>query len=357
MKTISSAFLSMIQTNEFLVQANLYQFTLPSGSVFYWTDAQQNIIYNGNTYLAANLDSQPGFQRGQLKTSIGLNADSLDIDVLYDTNTRINNMTPAAFALAGGFDNALVTVSKLLSVPGSAVSQPLLDQSGADLYDQSGIALLDQGAAGGWISVAAGTVNLFTGIVAEVQADSGVVKLTVNSLLRLLNTAFPRNYFLPQCNHALFDAGCTLLASNFAVAGTVAGVSNTLTYFGSGLTNAAGYFALGYVVWLTGANAGLRSFVKSYDGAGNFTLPYPLDSIPAVGDTFTAYPGCDKLQATCTAKFNNLANFRGFPYVPTPETLELGPGASPQRIGGLGGAGGSHLGVGPGGTNIKFASQ
>lgn len=323
MKTVSAAFLTMLQTSETLVMANLYQFTLPSGSNFYWTDAQQNITYNGNTYLAAYLDSQPGFQRGQLKTSIGLNADSLDIDLLYDSSTRINNMTPAAFALAGGFDNATVTVSKAL--------------------------------APDWTNpVVNGVVNLFTGIVAEVQADSGLVKLTVNSMLRLLNTAFPRNYFLPQCNHALFDAGCTLLASNFAVAGTVAGASNTLTYFGSGLTNAANWFALGYVVWLTGANAGLKSFVKSYDGSGNFTLAYPLEAIPAVGDTFTAYPGCDKLQATCTTKFNNLANFRGFPYVPTPETLELGPGSSPQRIGGLGGAGSSSLGSGPGGQMIKF---
>ncbi len=323
MKTVSPAFLTMIQTSEFLVQANLYQFTLPSGSNFYWTDAQQNIVYNGNTYLAAYLDNQPGLARGQLKTSIGLNADSLEIDVSYDTNTRINNMTPAAFALAGGFDNAVVTVSKALAPDWT---NPVIN----------------------------GAVNLFTGIVAEVQADSGVVKLTVNSMLRLLNTAFPRNYFLPQCNHALFDAGCTLLASNFAVNGTVSGTSNTLTYFGSGLTNAANWFALGYVVWNTGANAGLKSFVKSYDGSGNFTLPYPLAAVPAPGDTFTAYPGCDKLQATCTTKFNNLQNFRGFPYVPTPETLELGPGSSPQRIGGLGGAGNSQLHVGPGGQFIKF---
>ena len=324
MKTVSAAFLTMIQTSEFLVQANLYQFTLGTGSVFYWTDAQQNITYNGNTYLAAFLDSQPGFQRGQLKTSIGLNSDSFDIDVSYDTNTRINNMTPAAFALAGGFDNAQVIVSKALAPDWS---NPVVN----------------------------GVVNLFTGIVADVQADAGVVKLTVNSMLRLLNTAFPRNYFLPQCNHALFDTGCALLASNFAVAGTVSGASNTLTYFGSGVTNPINYFALGYVVWLTGANAGLRSFVKSYDGSGNFTLPYPLDAIPSDGDTFTAYPGCDKLQSTCTTPFNNLAHFRGFPYVPTPETIALGPGSNPPaRIGGGLGAGLTGLPRGPGGTFPKF---
>jgi hypothetical protein len=41
--------------------------------------------------------------------------------------------------------------------------------------------------------------------------------------------------------------------------------------------------------------------------------------MPNTGDTFTAYPGCDKTQNTCTSKFNNLVNFGGFPYVPVPE--------------------------------------
>ena len=326
MKTVSTAFLTMLQTSETLVMANLYQFTLPSGSNFYWTDAQQNITYNGNTYLAAYLDGAPGFQRGSTKTSIGLNSDDLQIDVLYDAATRINGMTPAAFAVAGGFDNARVIVSKALAPDWS---NPVVN----------------------------GVVNLFTGIVGEVQADSGMVKLTVNSMLRLLNTAFPVNYFLPQCNHALFDAGCTLLASNFAVNGTVA-AGGTATSFTSGATQADGYFALGYVVWLTGANAGLKSFVKSYANAsGTFTLAYPITP-PSVGDTFTAYPGCDKLQATCSTKFNNLPHFRGFPYVPTPETLTGGPGSSPPaRIGGLGGAGNGQIPSGPGGNMTRFSNR
>ncbi len=326
MKTISTAFLTMLQTSETLVEADLYQFTLPSGSVFYWTSAQQSITYNGNTYLAAYLDSQPGFRRGATKTTVGLNADDLEIDIEYDASTRINNMTPAAFALAGGFDNAKVVVSKALAPDWS---NPVVN----------------------------GVVNLFTGIVGEVQADSGMVKLTVNSMLRMLNTAFPRNYFLPQCNHALFDAGCTLSASAYAFNGTVS-ATGTATSFDTNATAADGYYALGSVLWLTGANAGLKSFVKSYANAsGAFTLAYPI-SPPASGDTFTAYPGCDKTQATCTSKFANLAHFRGFPFVPTPETLELGQaGGPPARVGGGGGAGNSGVGVGPGGQSGRFLNR
>lgn len=325
MKTVSTAFLTMIQQSQYLVQANLYQFTLPSGSNFYWTDAQQDITYNGNTYLAAYLDNQPGFERGATRTTIGLNTDDLEIDILYDTNTRINGMTPAAFALAGGFDNAQVVVSKALAPDWS---NPVVN----------------------------GVVNLFQGIIGEVQADSGKVKLTVNSTLRLLNTAFPRNYFLTHCNNALFDASCTLLASNFAVNGSVSS-AGTATVFDTNLTQADNYFALGYIVWTSGANNGLKCFVKSYAHAsGQITLAYPI-SPPAAGDTFTAYPGCDKTQATCSGTFNNPQHFRGYPYVPTPETLEAGPGSSPPaRIGGAGGAGVGTIPRGPGGTSIKFSA-
>jgi uncharacterized phage protein (TIGR02218 family) len=36
----------------------------------------------------------------------------------------------------------------------------------------------------------------------------------------------------------------------------------------------------------------------------------------AAGDQLQLVAGCDKQFATCTAKFNNAANFRGFPHMP-----------------------------------------
>jgi len=58
----------------------------------------------------------------------------------------------------------------------------------------------------------------------------------------------------------------------------------------------------------------------SASGSGIFVLTQALPYAPAAGDTFVVYPGCDKSQRTCRLKFNNLANFGGFPYVPAPET-------------------------------------
>lgn len=322
MKTISGPFLTMLQTSQQLVKADLYTITLSSGTVFRYTSAQNSIVYSGNTYLGAYLDNVPSFVRGATKTSIGLNTDDLEIDIYYDTATLINNLTPGQFANLGGFDNAVLQVDVALAPDWS---NPVVN----------------------------GVVNLFTGLVAEVEADASIVRLKVNSRLRALNTAYPRNYVLPMCNHALFDTGCTLNKATYAVSGTVSGTP-TNTSFNTNLAQADGYFALGYVVWLTGANAGEISFVKSYlNASGNVTVLYPLSPIPSAGDTFTAYPGCDKLEATCNTKYSNLAHFRGFPFCPTPETLNLGSsGGSPEQVGG-----GGNFSSGPGGQQGNFQLQ
>ena len=36
----------------------------------------------------------------------------------------------------------------------------------------------------------------------------------------------------------------------------------------------------------------------------------------APGDAVTLVAGCDKQFATCKSKFDNVVNFRGFPYMP-----------------------------------------
>lgn len=270
----------------------------------------------------------PGFGRGPIKLAIGLQVESLEVDIFYDADTRIMGKTPGAFANAGGFDGARLKVDKFLT---------------ASLSDTTN-----------------GIVNLFTGTVADISAGSGKVALNVSSDLVYLNAAFPRNYFLPQCNNALFDAGCTLAKATLAVAGATTSSTKT-TITASALTQASGYFALGYIVITSGANAGLTRTVKSF-AAGVLTLLYPLTGACAAGDTFTAYPGCDKLQATCSVKFANLPHFRGFPYVPTPEVIELGqngnaPADNSGGGAGIGSGGGGGIGRGPGGQNGTFKQQ
>jgi hypothetical protein len=64
-------------------------------------------------------------------------------------------------------------------------------------------------------------------------------------------------------------------------------------------------------------NAGVTANVKSAIAGVSLDLSYPLLNAPSAGDAFTAYFGCDHTMGTCgSPKFNNLANFRGFPFIP-----------------------------------------
>jgi uncharacterized phage protein (TIGR02218 family) len=72
------------------------------------------------------------------------------------------------------------------------------------------------------------------------------------------------------------------------------------------------------VTFTSGGNTGISATIKLAETTG-LTLTYPLPALPAAKDTFTAYQGCDHTLATCRSKFANEANFRGFPFVPTPE--------------------------------------
>ena len=77
----------------------------------------------------------------------------------------------------------------------------------------------------------------------------------------------------------------------------------------------SGWFDFGKLTWLTGDNAGLSMEVKQYM-PGQLTLALPMPYPIQIGDVYEVHPGCDKQLATCIGKFDNVANFRGEPYVP-----------------------------------------
>ena len=57
--------------------------------------------------------------------------------------------------------------------------------------------------------------------------------------------------------------------------------------------------------------------LHSKDGSSaKIELWQRMSEAVALGDTFLIVAGCDKQFSTCQAKFDNVANFRGFPHVP-----------------------------------------
>ena len=138
---------------------------------------------------------------------------------------------------------------------------------------------------------------------------------------RALNRPVGRK-FLHVCDAVLGDARCGADLANaaFQVATTsirAAGSRSFICADAGALSK--GDFAGGTLTWSSGGNAGQTAIIRSAKAHSDGVLvevDRDLIDPPQEGDAFSAVVGCDKRKQTCAAKFDNLNNFRGFPYMP-----------------------------------------
>lgn len=292
MKNVSTALLDLLATREFYY-VTLFTITLRGGTVLRYTDGDADIIHGGNTYSCGGQDGalfNTGMERITVKWNVGLEVDTIQFNVA-PRGGMVGGITFNEAARIGIFDGAEVDV----------------EYAFMPTYGD----------------VTVGTVLAFAGKSAEVDVGRSTITFTVNSHLEILNKPMPRNLFQPGCSNTLFDGVCALVKSSYAMAGTVLGGGSKTTFTTTGLTAAAGYYTMGVVVFNSGHNTTFSRTVKLHTKSGTTSTITVLNPLPAnigAGDTFTIYPGCDKTKGTCSSKFNNLANFRGYPYIPENET-------------------------------------
>jgi uncharacterized phage protein (TIGR02218 family) len=266
-----------------LLMADAFTFTLRSGLILCYTNADVTFSYNGNTFLANSIL----IDGLKYKASVGLEVDQQQITVAALSTDTISGGAPFLQALRdGSFDGCEIERYRIFF---------------SDVIGGTAI----------------GAVTLFKGRLGTVeQIGRTSAKLTVNSDLVLLDIDMPRNIYQPTCLHTLYDSGCTLVKNAFGANGT-AGSGSTASVINWSGANAN--FQQGSITFTSGVNTGATATVGSVVVGTSLTLIYPLESNPAPGDTFTVYQGCDHTPATCQNKFSNLANFRGFPFVPPPQ--------------------------------------
>jgi len=270
------------------VVADCYTFTLRTGLILTYTNADVPITLNGYVYLANSI-LVDGLK---FKCAAGLEVDQQQITIAARLTDTVGGAPFLQALRNGAFDGCEIRRERAFLNSWSA-------------YDTAN---------------PIGSVILFKGRVGTVDSIGRTsAQVTVNSDLVLLDLRMPRNVYSPFCQHVLYDSGCGAnggpVKSAFGVAGTVGAGSNATTINWAG---AVANMVQGTITFSSGVNSGVSANIK-YAGPGvNLTLSYPLESASSTGDTFTAYWGCDHTQATCQSRFNNLANFRGFPYVPAP---------------------------------------
>jgi uncharacterized phage protein (TIGR02218 family) len=286
-ETSEGALAALLNSGAPLEMADLYTITLANGQVLRWTSADRPIRANGQEWLLG-----PGIERTRVKWSIGVSVDGMDVTLTTDEARQVvvGGMPLFAYISRGGFGRARVQLDRIFWALGAVAP------TGALLW--------------------------FSGRVAEIpEVDRYGAQIQVKSDLELLNVQVPRELYQSQCLRTVYDSECGLQTAAFQVAGQATGGSTVgRTTFPSALNQAAGFFDLGTLTWTSGPNAGVSRTVKSHVG-GLVVLLSPLPAAVVPGDMFTVVPGCDGLQSTCSGKFNNLARFKGQPYIPQAETV------------------------------------
>lgn len=290
-KTTSAPLAALLATRQFYT-AKLFTLTLVDGSVYYFCGGDADITSGGNVFSCGG-QTGPYFERSDNKAKahwkIGTDVDTLVFDVMPGTAT-IKGFPWLTAMVYGIFDGASVLYQKAY--------MPTYGNTSAGVY------------------------NMFQGRVGDVTFGRKAITFTINSYLELTNQNLPLNYYQGGCNNTLFDTSCTLSAAAFSNPGTV-GVGSSAGTILAAMAGATGYYDLGKLTFSSGQLNGMSIGVKTWvqgTSLGTFTMNRPFPAAPAIGDTFTAYAGCDKQQTTCAAKFGNIVNFRGTPYVPIPET-------------------------------------
>lgn len=279
MKEGSSALIAFLNSTTEFLMADIYTLTLKNGAEYRYTDSDIQLKIMGNTFDPFMIS------RSRIRVTVGLEVDTLEVKVCPRPTEILDGMQWMNAVRNGALDGAYLMLERVF-MPS-------------------------------WGDTSLGTLTLFRGRVTPSHISRTEINLSVKSDLELLDTQLPRNFYQSGCLNTLFDPACSLVKSSHVYSGSVTAV--TPTNLTTNLSQSDGFFSLGTMVFTSGQNMSATRSIRGFAG-GVIALALPLHHAVAIGDTFIIYPGCDKSKATCQAKFNNVVNFRGFPFVPDPET-------------------------------------
>lgn len=178
-------------------------------------------------------------------------------------------------------------------------------------------------------------VAVFIGTVNSCSYDSEKATLSCQPATNATSRNVPWQSCKALCNWGLYQQGCGVLKATFEQ------VFPTGPNFVDGLTvtdpilsgYSDGWFTNGYVEVQSTRET---RFIVSHIG-DSISLIAPFTTSPA-GQPTRFYPGCNRTEATCRDKFDNIENYLGFDRVPTENPFNTS--FSGNGGGGSGGSGG-----------------
>ena len=252
-----------------------WRVTRHDGVIMGFTEHDRDVVAAGTTFSAGT-----GFSASRLEQSLGLSIDNVEA-----AGALSSAGISEADILAGHYDDAAV------------------DLYWVDWTDPMTFVLLTSGNVG------------------EIRREGLAFSAELRSFAHRLNQKIGSTYSR-QCQASLGDARCTIDLTQAQYRATVTvttgGAGRVLVV--AGLSSfASDWFTDGTLTLNGGADAGLVFEVKAHrktSGIDQLELWLPPPFPIATGVTGTVVAGCRKTFAVCSSKFDNVANFRGFPQIP-----------------------------------------
>jgi len=166
-------------------------------------------------------------------------------------------------------------------------------------------------------------IKVSAGIVASMTHGEASYKAETVSLGERLGEKSLLEFYTPTCRYTFGDARCGVDLVPLQHDGSVTAVvlpstrinASARIFNDAAVVDADGYYDGGRIIWLTGANAGQTSEIKSYLSQ-QFVLWEPFLHPIQIGDTYRATPGCNLSKTDCKDRWSNYINFGGFPDIP-----------------------------------------
>ena len=274
MKTLSPALQAHLDSGTTTL-AWCWRLTRRDGTRLGFTDHDRDLAFDGTTFEAA-----AGFTASEIKDSVGLAVDNLSVESAL-SSTHLSDHDLAA----GLYDDARIEIWR---VNWSATSQRVLMRAGS---------------------------------LGEVRRSGPAFSAEIRGLAHYLQQPQGRLYQY-ACDAQLGDARCgiDLTSSSYRATAVVTAVTSARQFSVSGLSAyATDWFTRGLCRFSSGTNQNSAIEIKRHTLAADIAsleLWQALADPPLIGDTLIVTAGCDKHFATCRDRFQNAANFRGFPHMP-----------------------------------------
>jgi len=277
MREVPAALITAIKEDTIKV-CELFEFTLRNGRTYYYVSHDEDIDWGVPSirYTAAPI------LRGAISSAMNLEADTTDLK-LADISGELYD------AVKKGQLEGITAVIKRI--------------------------FWDQGSDSSfWFIIFVGT--------GSAQFNRNELVVTFHSIINSLNIVVPRNAFQQPCNYSLFDFGCTINRADKKEDSTATvDAANDYTIIDSAFTPPVGdptKYNNGEIEITSGDYIGeRRNIIITEDDLFVVSVPFP--GIIKAGTTFDYYPGCDGTPGCCRDRFDNIENFYGFVYLPSPE--------------------------------------